>query len=166
MANREYDSDIIGWFTRGGKRVPVRNSQKTRVEVPPKYQYNNLYKKVLELYSGSFDEGTYDVDSLAPVDYPDGFQVTFCQIGADYTEAQYNELIAEFLSHTDDMKVSLGKWGEDPEFSFHFKSRAEAIKFGKKYNQQAVWDWEAFHKNPDNPELASIDTGGTGRREK
>ena len=110
---------------------------------------------VKELSKDKYPDGTYDTSTYKTVEYEDGYQVTFCQIGDNYNAVDYDARVNEFLSASSDGRVSAGKFESTPEISFHVKSREEAVRLAKKYNQISVWDW----KNCD-----EIKTGGTGRR--
>lgn len=112
-------------------------------------------RAVKELAKDKYADGTYDVSTCKPVEYDSGYQVTFCQIGDNYSPKEYDERVNEFLSASSDGRVSAGKFESTPEISFHVPDRATAIALAKKYNQISIWDW----KNCD-----EIKTGGTGRR--
>lgn len=153
MAKNDYERKIAGWFTRGGKRIPIFEKKPNTV-CPPQYQYDKIKESRKRLASDKYDDGTYDADTLAPVFYENGYQVSFSQIGDSYTDDEYNALIARFLGFTSDGKASLGKFEGEPELSFHVLSKAEAIKLAKEFNQRSIWDWL---------NMCEIDTGGTGR---
>jgi DNA gyrase/topoisomerase IV subunit A len=110
---------------------------------------------VKELSQDKYPDGTYDTGTYKPVEYDNGYQVTFCQIGDNYNAKEYDEKVNEFLSLSSDGRVSAGKFESTPEISFHVTSREQAVALAKKYNQISIWDW----KNCD-----EIKTGGTGRR--
>lgn len=146
--------DIVGWITKGGRRIPIRAKKDT--DAGSKYGYNSIRNNVKKLSSKKYADGTYDASTLDPIEYKNGYQVTYCQIGDKYTTAEHDELIKDFLRFTDDGKVSLGKFGGTPEHSFHFRSRKKAVEYAKKHNQVSIWDWENGEEIP---------TGGTGRRD-
>lgn len=98
---------------------------------------------------------TYDLDTLQIIDYPDGYQVTFSQIGDNYSPTEYANKVNEFLAASSDGKTCGGKFEGTPEISFHVSNRSTAIRLAKKYNQISVWDWENANE---------IKTGGTGRK--
>lgn len=108
-----------------------------------------------KLNSSSYDDGTYDINTLQPVSYDSGYQVTFSQIGDNYSDSEYAGKVNEFLSISSDGKTLAGKFEGTAEISFHCNSKQKAISLAKKYNQISIWDW----KNCD-----EIKTGGTGRR--
>lgn len=110
---------------------------------------------IKELSQDKYNDGTYDLDSLEPTSYKDGYQFTFSQIGDNYSDSEYAEKVNEFLAASSDGKTSAGKFESAPEVSFHCKDKNTAIKLAKKYNQISIWDWEAGD---------TIDTGGTGKR--
>lgn len=111
---------------------------------------------VSRLSSSSIPDGTYDISTMKAVEYNRGYQVTFCQIGDNYTPEEYAGKVNEFLNHSSDGRTSAGKFGGTPEVSFHVSNRRTAIRLAKKYNQVSVWDWKDCNE---------IITGGTGRRD-
>lgn len=110
---------------------------------------------IRQLSSDQYSDGTYNLGTLTPVEYNDGFQVTFCQIGDNYTPQQYEALVNRFTAVSSDGIVSAGKFGGDPEISFHVADRATAEALAREFNQISIWDWNASDE---------ISTGGTGRR--
>lgn len=110
---------------------------------------------VEELSKDKYPDGTYDISNYKPVEYNDGYQVTFCQIGDNYSAKEYDDRVNEFRAMSSDGRVSAGKFESTPEISFHVSSREEAIKLAQKYNQISIWDWKNCNE---------IKTGGTGRR--
>lgn len=103
-----------------------------------------------------YEDGTYDLNTLTKVEYDRGYQVTFSQIGDNYSAEEYAGKVNEFLAVSSDGKTLAGKFESTPEISFHVNSRSTAIRLAQKYNQISIWDWG----NCD-----EIKTGGTGRRE-
>lgn len=110
---------------------------------------------VARLSDSAYSDGTYDIVTLRQVSYDGGFQVTFCQIGDNYSDSDYADRVREFLKKSSDGKTLAGKFEGTPEISFHCADRATAIRLAKKYNQISIWDWAACDE---------IKTGGTGRR--
>ena len=178
------DSGDIQWITVDGQHIPIkageskddavkrfianREAQKDKQIENNKKQAEELnadrktvstqdeHKKAIEeLSKDKYEDGTYDVSNFKPVEYESGYQVTFCQIGDNYSAKDYDDRVNEFRSASSDGRVSAGKFESTPEISFHVTSREQAIALAKKYNQISVWDW----KNCD-----EIKTGGTGRR--
>lgn len=111
---------------------------------------------ISHLSSPNIPDGTYDLGTMKAVEYNRGYQVTFCQIGDNYTPNEYADKVNEFLNHSSDGRTSAGKFGGTPEVSFHVSNRRTAIRLAKKYNQVSVWDWKDCNE---------ILTGGTGRRD-
>lgn len=107
------------------------------------------------LGSSDYEDGTYDLNTLQQVSYDSGYQVTFSQIGDNYSDAEYADRVNEFLAVSSDGKTLAGKFESTPEISFHCNDRATAERLARKYNQISIWDWG----NCD-----EIKTGGTGRR--
>lgn len=112
-------------------------------------------KAIKELSSDKYPDGTYDIENKEPIEYEGGYQVTFCQIGDNYTEEEHRALCEEFLKYSTDDKISAGKFGGTPEISFNVKDREIAERLAKKYNQISIWDWKTGNE---------IGTGGTGKR--
>lgn len=116
------------------------------------------HKKVIEeLNSSKYASGTYDIQTKKPVEFNNGYQVTFCQIGDDYTDQEYAKKVAECLKLSSNGKTYAGKFEGTPEISFHFSNRDQAIAYAKANNQISIWDWEKGDQ---------IITGGTGERKK
>lgn len=112
-------------------------------------------KAIAKLNGSEYEDGTYNLDTLTQVSYSKGYQVTFCQIGDNYSDAEYADKVNEFLGVSSDGVSSAGKFGGTPEVSFHVADRATAERLGRKYNQISIWDWENCEE---------ISTGGSGRR--
>ena len=110
---------------------------------------------IKELDRDEYNVGTYDMDTLKPIKYNTGYQVTFSQIGDNYDNNTYYKLCKKFLDVSSDGKVCAGKFEGTPEISFNVKDRDKAIELAKEYNQISIWDWA----NAD-----EIKTGGRGRR--
>lgn len=117
-----------------------------------------MHKKVIEeLSSDKYEDGTYDIATKSVKSFDDGYQVTFCQIGDNYTDEEYAVKVNECLDRSSDRNVYAGKFEGTPEISFHFANRDEAIKYASENNQISIWDWKSCDQ---------ILTGGTGERKK
>ena len=115
-----------------------------------------LHEELLaKLNSEEYSDGTYNLETLEPVDFSNGYQVTFCQVGDNYTEDEYDFLVAMFAEVSTDGIVYAGKFGGEPEISFHFSNFDMAVRYAKKFNQVSIWNWKFEHE---------YITGGTGRR--
>lgn len=112
-------------------------------------------KAIKELSSDAYEDGTYDVDTKKTVEFDKGFQVTFCQIGDNYSPAEYAKKVNECLALSSNGKTYAGKFEGTPEISFHCNNKEQAIAYAKANNQISIWDWENCNE---------IKTGGTGRR--
>ena len=152
-------------ITRNQKEAEARKAEENR---PVKELHE---AKIKELESDKYEgDNTYDLDTLKPVSFKDGYQVTFCQIGDNYTNDQYQTKVNECLKLSSNGKTYAGKFEGTPEISFHCANREQAIAYAKANNQISIWDWKAMQdaiNHPDQPELwafCEIKTGGTGRR--
>ena len=101
------------------------------------------------------DYNTYNIATLGIESYHDGYQVTFWNIGDNYSPEEYADRVNEFLQHVPGHITHAGKFEGSPEISFRILSKRTALRLARKYNQISVWDW----KNEE-----EINTGGTGRR--
>ena len=145
MGGRSGSSGMSGGGTPAGSVIAGANLQ-------TQGQHRDA---VARLSSSSYADGTYDLNTMTPVEYDSGFQVTFSQIGDSYSDAEYASRVNEFLAVSSDGKTLAGKFEGTPEVSFHCNDRATAVRLAQKYNQISIWDWG----NCD-----EIKTGGTGRR--
>lgn len=136
-------------------RVPTLVSKISESRVADEGTLDFHSQQVEKLEKGDYADGTYNISSLEMVEYDSGYQVTFCQIGDDYSASKYADLCNEFLEASSDGIVSAGKFEGTPEISFHVSDKETAIALAKKYNQISIWDWAEFEE---------IKTGGTGRR--
>ena len=115
------------------------------------------YRIVRELDRDEYpDYSTYDIADLRIVSYNNGYQVTFWNIGDDYTPREYANRVNEFLQYVPDHITHAGKFDGSAEISFRVPSLRTALRLARKYNQISIWDWAKEEE---------IVTGGTGRRE-
>jgi len=114
-------------------------------------------ESIKELSDSKYTDGTYDIDTKKTKSFPKGYQVTFCQIGDNYTDKDYQGKVDECLKMSSDGKTYAGKFGGTPEISFHCDDKEQAIAYAKANNQISIWDWENG---------LEIDTGGSGDRNK
>lgn len=163
-SNDDEDGGELGRYKRLRKQLLNKKEQydnlmrkkEERKGIPNNRRLQEQHKFKLErLKRDDFGSGTYDVNTLEPVSYEKGYQVTFSQIGDNYSNDEYYDLCKEFLKFSTDGKVCAGKFEGEPEVSFNVESREKAIELAQKYNQISIWDWE----NCD-----EIKTGGRGRR--
>lgn len=163
------DQEPTKWVTIRGHRVPIyegdskedvisrmnKNMNKSgKAQADEKTQAKHQ-KAIEELSSDKYEDGTYDIATKKTVEFPKGYQVTFCQIGDNYTPEEYAKKVNECLALSSNGKTYAGKFESTPEISFHCNSKEQAIAYAKANNQISIWDWE----NCD-----EIKTGGTGRR--
>ena len=103
----------------------------------------------------TFEDGTYNMNTLEACSFDNGYQVTFCQIGDNYSDSRYDYLVSLFCELSSDGVVYIGKFDGEPEISFHFESKKLAKQYAKMFNQISIWNWAKSKE---------IKTGGTGRR--
>lgn len=188
MDGSSKEEAIHNFLNKATKRGPVQNKEKanTRAEEVKrdeqtkekqisenKKQAENIQQnqkstqalhqeKIKELESDKYEgDNTYDLETLKPISFADGYQVTFCQIGDNYTPEQYQQKVNECLKLSSDGKTYAGKFEGTPEISFHCASRNQAIAYARANNQISIWDWKRGNKDW---RFGEIKTGGTGRR--
>lgn len=164
--------DIERWITVNGQHIPIRSGQSVDDAIKErqighsakeakeknaevKSHFKHHQEAVKALSSDKYGDGTYNVNTLKPVEFDHGYQFTFCQIGDNYSESEYNALVNGILSKLDNKTVFAGKFESSPEISFYTENKDFAMEIGKRYNQISIWDWG----NCD-----EIKTGGTGRK--
>ena len=113
-----------------------------------------------KLKDSKFEDGTYDLDTFEAINYDGGYQVTFCQIGDNYSDTEYADKVNEFLAVSSDGKTLAGKFESTPEISFNVSDLNTAVRLAEKYNQISIWDWNEASKTGN----GEIKTGGTGKR--
>lgn len=164
--------EVKYWFTtKTGKHIPVFEGESKQDALKNnQINYNMVeaeklnkesstqsqHKRAIEELSDSkYEDGTYDISTKKTKEFSNGYQVTFCQIGDNYSDAEYQEKVNECLRLSSDKKTYAGKFESTPEISFHCLDKQKAIEYAKANNQISIWDWE---------NMLEIKTGGTGRR--
>lgn len=142
---------------RNKEEADKLNSKKPSKETATTQTQSEHKKAIAELNTDKYEDGTYDISTKKPVEFGKGFQVTFCQIGDDYSDEDYAKKVNECLKNSSDGKTYAGKFESTPEISFHWNDRDKAIAYAKANNQISIWDWESMDVIP---------TGGTGERKK
>lgn len=104
----------------------------------------------------SFTDGTYDIETLKPVEFKNGFQVSFYTEGMKLSDEQYDYIVSMFLEFSMDGKTYLGYFWNTPEISFRIADKRTAKRLAKQFNQFSIWNWR---KGTD------IKTKGTGKAE-
>lgn len=141
---------------KDGKFVSGSGTSGAGKYTPADENTQSIHQSQVDKLAGSeYDNGTYDLATLKPVEYAKGYQTTFCQIGDDYSAKEYADKVNEFLSVSSDGKSCAGKFEGTPEISWNIPDKKTAIELAQKYNQKSIWDWENGEE---------IDTGGTGER--
>lgn len=187
---RKQEDDILYWFTSKGRRIPVREGQskadalkasldrvrdtgnskerqikQNKEEADNKNQTEStqqFHKSQIEkLSSDKYETGTYNINTLSIIEFDKGYQFTFCQIGDNYSDAEYNALCEGVFAKIGNRNVYAGKFDGTPEISFHTNDKQFAMEFARQHNQRSIWDWSA-----DNGNGAEIDCGGSGDRNK
>ena len=138
--------------TTAGNRSGIKSKRKM-----DKTALKRHTEQINRLETGAYEDGTYNLDTLEQISYDYGYQVTFCQIGDNYTADEYADKCNEFIAVSSDGVVSAGKFEGTPEVSFHVSDLNIAVSLAKKYNQISIWDWAGIDE---------IGTGGTGKREQ
>jgi len=113
------------------------------------------HKRIVEaLNNPSYADGTYDMKTLETKEFKKGFQVTFWNVGDDYTAERYDYLVSLFTELSMDGRTYIGKYGTG-EISWRFENKKLAKRYARLFNQISIWDWK---------HCKEIKTGGTGRR--
>lgn len=136
------------WRTIRGRRIFIADGEDLESAMNRSGKFNNedVQKqhndKLKELKSSKYEDGTYDLNTMKAVDFKDGYQATFCQTSDNYNAKEYKEKVDEMLKQSSDGVAYAGKFGGEPEVSFHFKDLETAVKIMEKYNQVSIWDWK------------------------
>ena len=165
------EREVKQWITVNGKHIPIFEGE-SKDDAVKRLQINrnkeeserlnkesstqSQHKRAIEELSDSkYEDGTYDISTKKTKEFPNGYQFTFCQIGDNYSDKEYQEKVNECLRLSSDGKTYAGKFESTPEISFHCSDKQKAIEYAKANNQKSIWDWE---------NCVEIKTGGTGRR--
>lgn len=86
------------------------------------------------------EDGTYTMEGKK-ISHKTGFQVTFHQIGVEYSAEEYNAIVKK-LSTVTRATPEVGRFsGFEPHISFCCADRDMAVRICKQYGQLAYWDW-------------------------
>jgi len=94
----------------------------------------------------SKEDGTYDAETGEPIDYRDGFQVSFVRPEAfdKLTDEQWDEL-SNHLAEKYGSKEHIGVYGGVAETSFRVNSLEDARELMYDFNQESILIWENKH---------------------
>lgn len=110
---------------------------------------------ICDVLSGAdYPDGTYNLETLEPMTFKTGYQVTFCCIGDNYDNETFSYLVDMFTENSMDGRTYAGKFDGAPEISWRIADKKTAKRLAKQFNQICIWDWS---------KSKSIITGGTGR---
>lgn len=98
------------------------------------YANKVYYENVL-----AFENGTYDYDTLEPISFESGYQVSFERKEHPLSDSEYND-IANRLAQTYG-KAYIGIW-DGIELSYHIDDLEDALRVGRMFSQIAIWDWK------------------------
>ena len=98
----------------------------------------------------SKQDGTYDAETGEPIDYTDGYQISFVRPHAakDLSDEQWDE-ITNYLSEKYRSKEHVGVYEGTAETSFRITSLADAKELMYIFNQDSVLNWEKKHPLDD-----------------
>ncbi len=154
-----------GQFSSGGG-ANFSNKGVVKVARPNKLGANafSLAKKipdnVLEVVKGyqnsNKEDGTYDLFTGEQKALSKGYMVTFHQNMSEkdrygyYNSNDYAEQARNFAMEEGCEGVYCGNFG-NPEISYCFETKEQALNLAKKYNQKSIWDNEKgrTHENYD-----------------
>lgn len=92
------------------------------------------------------EDGTYNLFSGKPIEYKEGYQVSFQEETTEreghaaYIDDDEYDRKVEALRKELGVDPDLGRFGE-PEISFHVDSREKAMELARRFNQESVYDW-------------------------
>ena len=140
--NSKYGKDVAKLSSKGGGKTTKQSSQNVK-------EAKKVKDSIKEIKSDKYSDGTYDLETRKPVEFSSGYQATFQQLGDKYSDEEFGSLVNTYKQKGDG-KAYAGKFGGEPEVSFHFSNKKEAIEICKKYNQVSYWDWKTMSevKNP------------------
>ena len=154
----DYDNGV--WRTVGGRKIFIREGQDLQTAMDDSGKFDNKKttneymndkirgvknsslqvthkSKIAELNKPQYSDGTYDIDTLKPVEFKEGYQVSFYQTGVKLNDKQYQNAHNDMSKYSDG-KTYAGKFGGEPEISYHVRDRKNALMLMKKYNQHSI----------------------------
>ena len=130
------------WFTtKQGKHIFVDDGQspmdafiRSKGESSLQKEHKN---KIKELNNDKYKDGTYDLDTMKSVNFDSGYQVSFYQTGVKLNDNEYRKAHNDMIKYSDG-KTYAGKFGGEPEISYHIRNINDAKMLMKKYNQHSI----------------------------
>ena len=114
-----------------------------------------LHESIIEkLHNGEYADGTYNINTMAAVEFSKGYQVTFWETGMIHSDDDYEFLHAMFTEASMDGETYIGYFDGYAEISYRIKDKETAIRLAKMFNQVCIWDWK---------HCECIATNGTGK---
>ena len=179
VANHNEDVKMRQIEQANAERERLNNKPSSKETATVKTQSEHK-RAIRELGSDKYGSGTYDLETKKPTSFNDGYQVTFCQKGDNYSDEDYAKKVNECLKNSTDGKSYAGKFEGEPEVSFHWGDRKSAEEYARANNQKSIWDWAAMKKaeayekaHPEDEDgiaqmwaFCEIGTGGSGEREE
>lgn len=114
-----------------------------------------MQKNVIDLVKKfeNKSDGTYDIHTLAQVEYSVGYQVSFVRPEAFEQLGNKDwDIITNYLSIYLESPPYIGVYDGKAEISFHSLSREKAIETMVTYNQESILDWQQKKKFPNDME--------------
>lgn len=98
------------------------------------------------------DDGTYNFYTGLPIEYKNGFQVSFVRPEAfSQLSPQIWDDLSNYYCLYFDSIVHIGVYCEDAEVSFLSIDKTKAEKTMVLYNQESILDWEKRASRPEDP---------------
>ena len=94
----------------------------------------------------SKSDGTYDAETGEPIDYPDGYQVSFVRPNAfdQLSDEQWDEL-SSYIAEKYGSKEHIGVYDGNAETSFRITNLEDAKELMYIFNQDSILNWEKKH---------------------
>ena len=121
----------------------------------PEKDYQAVTDKVDKVIKANGNkDGSYDLRTGKPLNFTDGYGVSFQVnkapgVRRDYKDEEYDRYVYECSQRSGSMPF-VGNYNGVAEISFNCKSKKEALKMAKDYNQESIFDVKRkrLRKNP------------------
>lgn len=94
------------------------------------------------------EDGTYLAETGEPVKYTYGYQFSFVRPEAfkQLSDEKW-DLLTDYILEQTGSKEYIGVYNNQAETSFFTDSLEVALNYASQFNQETVFDWEAYSKN-------------------
>ncbi len=95
------------------------------------------------------NDGTYSIINGQPIEYSDGYQVSFVRPEAYELEPSKWDILTQYLCNYLNSIAHIGVYSNEAEVSFHSLELEKAENIMTTFNQESILNWQKKCEFPD-----------------